>query len=133
MKNKKIIFLFLISLISFTFLWAQTQKGKATFYSKRATGTRTASGERVHHDSMTCAHRSHPFGTLLKVTNPSNKKHVIVRVIDRGPFSRGKIIDLSYKAAKQLGIVCKGTTLVIVEKIEKKSHTSSIPLKKKQK
>ncbi len=66
-------------MVSFTFLMAQTQKGKATFYSKRSTGARTASGERVHHDSMTCAHRTYPFGTLLRVTNPRNKKDVIVR------------------------------------------------------
>ena len=54
-------------MVSFTFLMAQTQKGKATFYSKRSTGARTASGERVHHDSMQCAHRTYPFGTLLRV------------------------------------------------------------------
>ncbi|WP_373277774.1 septal ring lytic transglycosylase RlpA family protein [Segatella baroniae] len=94
--------------MAFTFLCAQTQKGKATFYSKRATGARTASGERMHHDSMTCAHRTHPFGTMLKVTNPANGKEVIVKVTDRGPFSRGRIIDLSWGAAKALGILDRG-------------------------
>ena len=53
------------------------QRGKATYYSKRATGARTSSGERVHHDSLTCAHRTYPFGTKLKVTNPANGKSVI--------------------------------------------------------
>ncbi|MBF0965366.1 MAG: septal ring lytic transglycosylase RlpA family protein, partial [Alloprevotella sp.] len=76
------------------------QKGKATFYSKRATGARTASGERLHHDSLTCAHRTYPFGTLLKVTNLNNGNTVVVRVTDRGPFAKGRIIDLSYAAAK---------------------------------
>ena len=105
-------------MVSFTFLMAQTQKGKATFYSKRSTGARTASGERVHHDSMTCAHRTHPFGTLLRVTNPSNKKNVIVRVTDRGPHVKGRIIDLSYRAAKEIGIIGKGVAMVTVERID---------------
>lgn len=103
--------------MAFTFLGAQTQKGKATFYSKRATGARTASGERLHHDSMTCAHRTHPFGTMLKVTNPANGKEVIVKVTDRGPFSRGRIIDLSWGAAKVLDILDRGVATVTVEKV----------------
>ena len=81
------------------------QTGKASFYSKRATGARTSNGERLHHDSLTCAHKTHPFGTLLKVTNPSNGKEVVVRVTDRGPFKRGRIIDLSWGAAKELGML----------------------------
>ena len=81
--------------VGFTALCAQSQSGKATFYAKRATGARTANGERLHHDSMTCAHRTFPFGTLLQVMNPKNGKSVVVRVNDRGPFVRGRIIDLS--------------------------------------
>lgn len=104
-----------MSLCSFTLLSAQTQKGKATFYSKRSTGARTASGVRLHHDSLTCAHRTYPFGTLLKVTNLSNGKSVVVKVTDRGPFARGRIIDLSWRAAKELGILSKGVSTVKVE------------------
>lgn len=118
MKFKKISILFLILLTGFTFLLAQKQKGKATYYSKRATGARTANGERLHHDSMTCAHRTYPFGTLLKVTNPSNKQEVIVKVTDRGPFTRGRIIDLSWGAAKELGILADGVAMVTVERID---------------
>lgn len=118
MKFQKISILFLILLTGFTFLLAQKQKGKATYYSKKATGTRTASGERLHHDSMTCAHRTYPFGTLLKVTNPSNKQEVIVKVTDRGPFTRGRIIDLSWRAAKELGILADGVAMVTVERID---------------
>ncbi len=92
------------------------QRGKASFYSKRATGNRTASGERIHHDSLTCAHRTYTFGTLLKVTNPANGKNVIVKVTDRGPHGRGRIIDLSYAAANALGIINRGVASVIVEK-----------------
>ena len=96
--------------------YAQTpQMGKASYYSKRATGTRTSSGDRLHHDSLTCAHRTHPFGTMLKVTNPQNGKSVVVKVTDRGPFSRSRIIDLSWRAAKELDILAKGVAMVTVE------------------
>ena len=98
----------------------QRQKGKATFYSKRATGARTSSGERLHHDSLTCAHRTYPFGTLLRVVNERNGKEVVVRVTDRGPFGRGMIIDLSYAAAKQLGILNQGVAMVLVEPLRTK-------------
>lgn len=96
---------------------AQTLRGEASYYSKKATGARTASGERVHHDSMTCAHRTLPFGTLLKVTNLSNDKVVYVRVTDRGPFGPGRIIDLSYGAARELGMLAQGVVLVDVEPV----------------
>lgn len=99
---------------------AKTQQtGKASFYSKRATGARTSNGERLHHDSLTCAHKTHPFGTLLKVPNPSNGKEVVVRVTDRGPFKRGRIIDLSWGAAKELGMLSQGVAMVKVEVVEK--------------
>lgn len=112
--RQKIVLTTLTLLISFTVL-AQPQRGKASFYSKRATGSRTASGERLHHDSLTCAHKTFPFGTLLKVTNPANDKQVIVRVTDRGPHVRGRIIDLSVRAAQELGILAQGIAPVIVE------------------
>ena len=96
--------------------YAQTpQMGKASYYSKRATGSRTSSGARLHHDSLTCAHRTHPFGTMLKVTNPQNGKSVVVKVIDRGPFGRGRIIDLSWRAAKELDMLAQGVAMVTVE------------------
>lgn len=96
------------------FLYAQTQTGKATFYSRRATGSRTANGERLHHDSLTCAHRTYPFGTLLRVVNPANGREVVVRVNDRGPFVKGRIIDLSVRAARELGILAQGVAMVKV-------------------
>ena len=80
------------------------ERGKATYYSKSITGALTSSGERLHHDSLTCAHRTYPFGTMLKVTNLKNGKSVVVRVTDRGPFARGRIIDLSWRVAKEIGI-----------------------------
>ena len=113
----------LFSFPLFTFhsplLSAQTvEKGKATFYSKRATGTRTANGERLHHDSLTCAHRTYPFGTMLRVKNPANGREVVVRVTDRGPFVRGRIIDLSWRAAKELGIISQGVAMVTVQRAD---------------
>lgn len=105
------------------------QKGKASYYSKRATGAKTASGERLHHDSLTCAHRTHAFGTLLKVTNLDNKQSVVVRVTDRGPFVRGRIIDLSWGAAKELGMLAKGIATVEVEPFLMPDDNIIIPLR----
>ena len=97
-------------------LFAQNvQSGKASYYAKKLSGRMTASGERLHHDSLTCAHRTYPFGTLLKVTNPANGKEVIVRVTDRGPYVKGRIIDLSVRAARELGILAQGIAPVTVE------------------
>lgn len=98
---------------------AQKQHGKASYYSKKITGARTASGQKLHHDSLTCAHRFYPFGTKLKVTNLSNKKTVIVKVTDRGPYGRGRIIDLSWGAAKAIGMLSQGVATVKVEMIDK--------------
>ena len=69
----------------------------------------------MHHDSLTCAHRTLSFGTLLKVTCPATDRSVIVRVNDRGPFVRGRIIDLSWGAARALGILAMGLAKVKVE------------------
>ena len=113
----KIILIITFALIGFTPLQAQKQqRGKASFYSKKFFGRMTASGERLHPDSLTCAHRSYPFGTKLVVYNPANGRSVIVKVTDRGPFVRGRIIDLSWRAAKELDIISKGVAMVIVQK-----------------
>ena len=113
----KIILIITFALIGFTPLQAQKQqRGKASFYAKKFNGRKTASGERLHADSLTCAHRSYPFGTKLVVYNPANGRSVIVKVTDRGPFVRGRIIDLSWRAAKELDIISKGVAMVIVQK-----------------
>jgi rare lipoprotein A len=107
----------LLLIIGFTPLPAQVQqKGKASFYANKFHGRKTASGERLHQDSLTCAHRTYPFGTKLKVYNPANGRSVVVRVTDRGPFVRGRIIDLSWRAAKELGIIAQGVATVFVQK-----------------
>ena len=94
------------------------QQGKASFYALKLSGRQTASGERLHKDSLTCAHRSYPFGTMLKVYNPANGRSVMVRVTDRGPFVRGRIIDLSWRAAKELDIISKGVAMVVVQRAD---------------
>ena len=116
--KSKIAVIATLMTMSFTLLLAQDQQeGKASFYAKRLAGRKTASGERLHNDSLTCAHLTYPFGTLLRVTNPANKRSVTVRVTDRGPFVRGRIIDLSWRAAKELDIISKGVAVVIVQKV----------------
>lgn len=101
------------------------QRGKATYYSKRATGSRTSDGSRLHHDSLTCAHKTYAFGTMLKVTNLENNKSVIVKVTDRGPYARGRIIDLSYRAANEIGMLGKGVALVEIQVV----RDNIVPLK----
>jgi len=110
----------LLAMLSLLPCFAQKkQHGKASYYSKKSTGAKTASGQKLHHDSLTCAHRFYPFGTMLKVTNLSNDKSVLVKVIDRGPFGRGRIIDLSYAAAKEIGMLAQGVATVKVEMMER--------------
>ena len=122
--RNKIVLTTLTLLISFTAL-AQTERGKASYYSKSWSDRKTANGERLHHDSLTCAHKTYPFGTLLKVTNPANGLSVIVKVTDRGPYVKGRVVDLSVRAAKELGILAQGIAPVIVERY----NPSVIPFK----
>lgn len=96
---------------------AQIETGYASFYASRFTGKPTASGEKFHNDSLTCAHRTLPFGTMLRVVNLSNNRDVIVRVNDRGPFVRGRVVDLTRRAAQLLGFVNLGMTKVSVQPV----------------
>ena len=86
--------------------------GLASYYAGEHHGRVTASGERFDMDAMTGAHRSLPFGTRVRVTNLENGRRVVVRITDRGPFRRGRIIDLSYAAARRLRMVHEGTARV---------------------
>jgi rare lipoprotein A len=92
--------------------------GIASYYAQKFEGRRTANGERYHGKYFTAAHRTLSFGTFLKVTNPKNGKWAIVRVNDRGPHHRKRKIDLSYRAAKHLGLTGKiGLAKVYMEEI----------------
>lgn len=89
--------------------------GHASYYGREFAGKRTASGEKFVPSGLTAAHRSLPFGTKLKLTNILNGRSVVVRVNDRGPFVRGRVIDVSQGAAQALGFVGRGTATLRIE------------------
>ncbi|MEL0168945.1 MAG: septal ring lytic transglycosylase RlpA family protein [Pseudomonadaceae bacterium] len=89
-----------------------TQTGKASYYSSRLHGRRTASGEPYDETDLTAAHPALPFGTLVEVTNTYNGRSVIVRINDRGPFVGHRIIDVSQRAAEELGMIRAGSARV---------------------
>ena len=91
------------------------QRGKASWYGSRYHGRTTSSGEVFDKEALTAAHLSLPFGTLVQVRNLDNDSVVVVRITDRGPFGRGRVIDVSEAAARELGIVLKGVCHVAVE------------------
>ena len=93
------------------------QMGKASWYGGKWHGGPTASGETYNKRSMTAAHRSLPFGTRVRVTNLRNGKSVVVRINNRGPYIKGRIIDLSEAAAEQLGMIKAGVVPVKVERL----------------
>jgi rare lipoprotein A len=103
----------------------ETSQGLASFYSNRFHGRKTASGERYDRKRLTAAHPKYPFGTWLRVTSDENNKAVVVRVNDRGPRKGSRIVDLSYAAASQLGIVRAGIAGVKVEVIDWPDDPSS--------
>ena len=84
------------------------EKGKASYYADKFVGKTTANGEIYQHHLKTAAHKTLPFGTMVKVTNLKNNKSVVVKINDRGPFIKGRIIDLSKSASKQIGGVLPG-------------------------
>lgn len=92
---------------------AFAQCGGASWY---ALTSKTASGERMNPAAMTAAHRTLPFGTKLRVTNKRNGRTVVVRINDRGPFVRGRILDLSKAAAAKLGFIRAGHTKVCLQR-----------------
>lgn len=93
------------------------QSGRASWYGGKFHGRKTASGERFDMNSLTAAHPSLPFNTYLRVTNKTNGKSVVVKVNDRGPFHGNRVLDLSYAAAKKIGLVSRGIANVTVERV----------------
>lgn len=90
-------------------------QNKASYYAPSFHGHKTASGKIFSNTKLTCAHKTLPFGTKLKVTNITNGKFVIVEVTDRGPFIKSRVIDLSLAAFKQIAHVKSGIIKVIIE------------------
>ena len=93
-------------------------RGSASYYAARFHGRRTASGEVFDNRAMTAAHRTLPFGSLVRVSNPASGKSVVVRINDRGPFTRGREIDVSRAAAEELGLIGPGHAVVELVLIE---------------
>ena len=98
------------------------EEGIASWYGKKFHGRLTSSREVYNMYKLTAAHKSLPIPCYAKVTNLINNKSIVVRINDRGPFKKGRIIDLSYAAAKKLDIVSKGTAKVYVEAIEARNN-----------
>ncbi|MGB3656101.1 MAG: septal ring lytic transglycosylase RlpA family protein [Rivularia sp. (in: cyanobacteria)] len=90
-------------------------RGMASFYGYDGSGNKTASGERFNPERLTAAHRSLPFGTRVRVTNIRNGRSVVVRINDRGPFIRGRVIDLSHRAARVIKMIGRGVAPVRIE------------------
>ena len=101
------------------------ERGVASWYGNKFHGKKTSNGEIYDMYGMTAAHKTLPIPSYVRVTNTKNKKSVIVRVNDRGPFHGDRIIDLSYSAAKKLGVQAKGTGEVVVEYIDPRKYTHS--------
>ncbi|MGV2293346.1 septal ring lytic transglycosylase RlpA family protein [Trinickia sp. YCB016] len=91
------------------------QTGRASWYGTKFHGRKTASGERYNMNALTAAHKTLPLASYVRVTNTTNDKSVVVKINDRGPYVRGRIIDLSYAAARVLGLRKAGTAQVKIE------------------
>ena len=96
------------------------QRGVASWYGESYRGKATASGEKFNPDDLTAAHRTLHFGTWVEVRNLNNNRTVIVEITDRGPFVKGRIIDLTEQAAKEIGMVGTGTAPVEIRSLRKR-------------
>jgi rare lipoprotein A len=126
------LFFYVVLKLSFLQAQAQTQiglkdQGRASYYADKFHGRSTASGEKFNNKDFTAAHRTLPFNTMIKVTNKANGQVAIVRVNDRGPFSKTRILDVSRAAAEQLDMVRAGTAMVSIEVIGTDSMVATDP------
>jgi rare lipoprotein A len=101
-----------------TFKYSYYDEGDASWYGKEFSGRKTASGETFNPDYLTAAHRTLEFGTYVRVTNLKNKKSVIVKINDRGPVKKTRIIDLSERAAKEIDMINDGVVRVKLELVK---------------
>lgn len=133
MRRTIILFTGLFSLLATTALFAQTKKtsveyGKCGYYADNLHGRKTSSGEKYDKNLLTCAHKTLPFGTKIKVTRLDNKKSVVVRVNDRGPYLDGYVTDISRKAAESIGLIRDGVTRVKIEVVNEQQTAKAIPV-----
>jgi rare lipoprotein A len=120
MVMRKLAFLGILSIVIVAASGvASAEEGIGTIYALRGEGT--ASGEYARPDGLTAAHKTLPFGTMVKVTNKRNGRTVVVKITDRGPFGRGRIIDLTPAGANALGFYSAGITPVSLEVVGKEA------------
>ena len=127
LPRKKLLLLLFLLLNLTTPTYAKDKKvqiGKGSWYGKAFHGKLTASGERYNMYDFTAAHRTFPFNSMVKVTNLKNGRSVIVRINDRGPYRKGRIIDLSYLAAKKLGYIKKGVAKLKIKLLYRQKKKS---------
>ena len=117
---KKLFLLFLLAFTCTIYSQETTIKGKVSYYANKFHGRKTASGKRFDNTKLTCAHKTLPFGTLLKIINPMDGRFVIVEVIDRGPYIKKRVVDLSRSAFLKIGSLEKGILNVEIETIDSK-------------
>ncbi len=114
----KVLYTLALSLCAVVISQAQIQTGKASFYADSFEGSPTASGEKYRANKFTAAHKTLPFGTVVKVTNIANKESVNVTINDRGPYVEGRVIDLSKAAAEKLKFFNQGVGEVSIEIVD---------------
>jgi len=124
---KNLVKILMLNLLFTTSLLAQDEEfGLASYYSDLFHGKPTASGELYDKGKLTCAHKTYPFGTMLKVTRLDNNKSVQVRVTDRGPFISGRVVEISKAAAEAISLISDGSTRVKVELVKQAQPTEAI-------
>ena len=114
-------YLLIISGLACGFISSEIEKGTASYYANSFNGLRTACGETFSNDSLTAAHKSLPFGTIVKVTNLKNYSIILLRINDRMPQSNRRAIDVTLNAAKKLNFVREGLATVTIEVIASNS------------
>lgn len=129
MRNRFKLFGFLFFAAIGTAAVAQdSETGLASYYGDEFQGRRTAYGDSYDKSKLTAAHKRHPYGTMVRVTRLDNKKSVVVKVNDKGPYIKGRVIDLSKKAAEKLGMVGDGTVEVEVEVVKRVKKEDDTPI-----
>ena len=120
-NNYSYFYLLIITVLLCGFISSEIEKGTASYYANSFNGRRTSSGETFSNDSLTAAHKSLPFGTIVKVTNLKNDSIILLRINDRMPQSNRRAIDVTLNAAKKLNFVREGLATVTIEVIASNS------------
>jgi rare lipoprotein A len=123
MRNRfKLFALLFFTAVGSAAMAQDSESGLASYYGDEFQGRRTAYGDTYDKSKLTAAHKRHPYGTMIRVTRLDNKKSVVVKVTDKGPYIKGRVIDLSKKAAEKLGMIGDGTAeveIVVVKRVTK--------------